>query len=228
MISSQARSMGGGPPTRNITFSLGQNTAQPPLPVTQPGPPFEDFGGGHNVATNQPQCNHGVPLGGLENTGALGVGVGAALATATGTSPYSGFNYAIQNGVWGPRPPLQGTSNGNMTWTAICRRPPNSRKLLAVSKTSAHTCGDALPDEVCRDQRSNTASPRKVYWLCWGPHPHKGSHLNHTPTTKKRGAGRRKPSQQTPWQWTHITLRIVLAKANCGHPPQARQEGKQQ
>ena len=96
MISSQARSMGGGPPTRNITFSLGRNTAQPPPPVTQPEPPFEDFGGGNNVATNQPQCNHGVPLGGLENTGALGVGVGAALATATGTSPYSGFDDAIQ------------------------------------------------------------------------------------------------------------------------------------
>ena len=40
-----------------------------------------------------------MPLGGLENTGALEVGVGAALATATGTSPYSGFNDAIQK--WG-------------------------------------------------------------------------------------------------------------------------------
>jgi hypothetical protein len=99
MISSQARSMGGEPPTRNITFSLGWDTAQPSPPVTQPEPPFEDFGGGNNVATNQPQRDHSVPLGGLENTGALGVGVGAALATATGTSPYSGFNDAIQK--WG-------------------------------------------------------------------------------------------------------------------------------
>jgi hypothetical protein len=99
MISSQARSMGGGPPARNITFSLGWNTAQPPPPVTQPEPLSEDFGGGNNVATNQPERDHGVPLGGLENTGALGVGVGAALATATGTSPYSGFDDAIQK--WG-------------------------------------------------------------------------------------------------------------------------------
>ncbi len=40
-----------------------------------------------------------MPLGGLENTGALEVGVGAALATATGTSPYSGFDNAIRK--WG-------------------------------------------------------------------------------------------------------------------------------
>jgi hypothetical protein len=99
MILSQARSMGGGPPTRNITFSLGRNTTQPPPPMTQPEPLFEDFGGGNNVATNQPQRNYGVPLGGLENTRALGVGVGAALATATGTSPYSEFDNAIQK--WG-------------------------------------------------------------------------------------------------------------------------------
>jgi hypothetical protein len=91
--------MGGGPPTRNITFSLGRNTAQPLPPVTQLEPPFKDFGGGNNVATNQPQRNHGVPLGGLENTGALGMGMGVALVTATGTSPYSGFDDAIQK--WG-------------------------------------------------------------------------------------------------------------------------------
>jgi hypothetical protein len=99
MILSQVRSMGGGPPTRNITFSLERNTAQPPPPVTQSESPFEDFGGGNNAAINQPQCKHGMPLGGLENTNALGMGVGAALATATGTSPYSGFNNAIKK--WG-------------------------------------------------------------------------------------------------------------------------------
>jgi hypothetical protein len=99
MILSQGRSMGGGPPTRNITFSLERDTAQPPPPMTQREPPFEDFGGGNNVATNQPQRDHGVPLGGLENTGALRVGVGAVLATAIGTSPYLEFDDAIQK--WG-------------------------------------------------------------------------------------------------------------------------------
>jgi hypothetical protein len=76
MISSQARSLGGGPPTRNITFALGRGTTQPLPSVTQPDATLTDFGGGNMAATNQPQHNHGAPLEGQDNTGPLAMGGG--------------------------------------------------------------------------------------------------------------------------------------------------------
>ncbi len=78
MILSQARSVGGGPPTRNITFSLGQNTAQPPPSVTQPEPHYEDIMGGNNAAATQPQSGQVGPQGEIANMRAPETGVGAA------------------------------------------------------------------------------------------------------------------------------------------------------
>jgi hypothetical protein len=76
MILSQARSLGGGPPARNITFALGRSTTQLLLSVTQPDATLKDFGGGNMVATKQPQRDHGVPLERQDNTGSLAMGGG--------------------------------------------------------------------------------------------------------------------------------------------------------
>jgi hypothetical protein len=79
MISSQARSLGGGPPARNITFALGWSTTQPLPSVTQPDATLKDFGGGNMAATNQPQRDHGMPLEGQDNKGSLAMGGGGLL-----------------------------------------------------------------------------------------------------------------------------------------------------
>jgi hypothetical protein len=76
MISSQARSLGGGPPARNITFALGRSTTQPLPSVTQPDATLKDFGGGNMAATNQPQRDHDTPLEGKDNTESLAMGGG--------------------------------------------------------------------------------------------------------------------------------------------------------
>jgi hypothetical protein len=105
MISSQARSLGGGPPARNIEFALGRNTEQPPLSVTQQET---------HIATTRYNKNDGVPVGG--NPAAISPGGpgahpntanpmaqtregGAATATVTTSMPYLGFNEAIKK--WG-------------------------------------------------------------------------------------------------------------------------------
>ncbi len=75
----------------------------------------------------------------------------------------------------------------------IRRKPPISRKLLAGSKLPhlpLHEAGerirdgDALTNEICHDQQSDTASPRKVHWLRWGPYCQEGSYLARSPTTE--------------------------------------------
>jgi hypothetical protein len=80
-------------------FSLGQNTAQPPPSMTQPELHYKDIIGGNNAAATRPQSSQGGPQGEIANMRAPETGVGAALATATGTTTYSGFNNAIQK--WG-------------------------------------------------------------------------------------------------------------------------------
>jgi hypothetical protein len=93
MILSQARSLGGGPPARNITFALRRSITQLLLSVTQPDATLEDFGGGKMAATNQPQRDHGAPLERHDNTGSLAMGGGGAAM--------AGFDNAIQK--WGMR-----------------------------------------------------------------------------------------------------------------------------
>jgi hypothetical protein len=105
MISSQALLLGGGPQARNIEFALGRNTEQPPPSVTQQET---------HIATARYDENNGVPVGGnsaaispggpganpnTANPMAQARGGGAATATVTASTPYSGFDEAIKK--WG-------------------------------------------------------------------------------------------------------------------------------
>jgi hypothetical protein len=122
------------------------------------------------------------------------VGVGAALATATETSPYSGFNDAIQKWGMGTKASIardlkwqcdvDGDPQKTTQFKEVVGGLQDFRTYLFMKPGSAFVMVMHSPDEVCRDQQSNTASPRKVYWLHWGPHPHEGSHLDRTPTTE--------------------------------------------
>jgi hypothetical protein len=67
--------------------------------MTQPEPHYEDIMGGNNAAATRPQSGQDGPQGEIANTRSPETGIGVALATATGTTTYSGFNDAIQK--WG-------------------------------------------------------------------------------------------------------------------------------
>ncbi len=105
IISSQARSLGGGPPARNIEFALGRNTEQPPPSVTQQET---------HISTARYNKNDSIPVGGnpaaippggpgahpnTANSMAQTQGGGAAMATVTASMPYSGLDEAIKK--WG-------------------------------------------------------------------------------------------------------------------------------
>jgi hypothetical protein len=100
MISSPARSVGGGPPARIIEFTLGRNTEQLPPSVTQQethsATATSDENEGVTLLGGNPAA---IPPGGPgahPNTVNLMAQMQGGSATATVTTPYSGFEEAIK------------------------------------------------------------------------------------------------------------------------------------